>query len=311
MIITREVKSYKKNGKFFTIDIKELSLNSHKKVIVSCDICKSEKEIKFQDYNKITKNQRDLYFCFKCCKPKSNETKRKKYGQKMEIIVERQKSTTMEKYGVENISQLSEVKLKKKATCLKNYNVDVPFRSDDIKDRIKQTNLEKYGHPCPLQNKFIKAKSLKTCLEKYGVENVFQSDEIKEKIKLKLIEKYGVDHPMRCENIFYKQMKSSFRIKEFEGVFYQGTYELDFLTLSNLLNLELEKGPKINYLERIYYPDFFLKEKNLIIEIKSTYTFQKEFENNQYKKQACIDLGYNFLFIVDKDYTEFMEFILR
>ena len=126
-----------------------------------------------------------------------------------------------------------------------------------------------------------------------------------------LIENYGVDHPMRNESIFLKQMKSAFRVQEIDGIYYQGSYELDFLIFTKYLNLVIEKGPKINYLNRVYHPDFFIKEKNLIVEIKSTYTFQKEFENNLYKRQACLDLGYRFLFVIDKDYTEFIEFILK
>ena len=311
MILTTEVKVFKNNGKFTLVPLNELSLNSHKKVLAKCDICDIEKDIKYQDYNKITKNQSEIYSCLKCCKTKIIETKRKKYGQKMEILVENHKSLIKKKYGVENISQLSEVKLKKKATCLKNYGVEIPAKSREVQNKMKQTNLERYGYEYSLLNPDIKSKAEKTCLIKYGFKNVFQSEEIKNKIKLKLIENYGVDHPMRNESIFLKQMKSAFRVQEIDGIYYQGSYELDFLIFTKYLNLVIEKGPKINYLNRVYHPDFFIKEKNLIVEIKSTYTFQKEFENNLYKRQACLDLGYRFLFVIDKDYTEFIEFILK
>lgn len=60
---------------------------------------------------------------------------------------------------------------------------------------------------------------------------------------------------------------------------------------------------------RVYYPDFFLPEYNLIVEIKSTYTFEKYLNKNTAKKEKCIELGFNFIFIIDKDYKEFEYFI--
>jgi len=56
---------------------------------------------------------------------------------------------------------------KSKKTFLKNYGVDNPFKSQEVKDKHK-----------------------KTILEKYGVENVFQSQAIKDKSKNTIIEKY-------------------------------------------------------------------------------------------------------------------------
>lgn len=48
---------------------------------------------------------------------------------------------------------------------------------------------------------------------------------------------------------------------------------------------------------------------NLIIEIKSSYYFKLEESKNIYKKNASINSGYNFLFIIDKDYKELKKII--
>lgn len=51
-------------------------------------------------------------------------------------------------------------------------------------------------------------------------------------------------------------------------------------------------------IKRSYYPDFYIKSTNTIVEVKSTYTFKKHEEKNLLKKQACIDAGFNFEFII-------------
>lgn len=51
-----------------------------------------------------------------------------------------------------------------------------------------------------------------------------------------------------------------------------------------------------------YFPDFYIKSINTIIEVKSKWTMQKDYIKNIKKKQRCLDLGINFQFwIFDKD----------
>ena len=49
------------------------------------------------------------------------------------------------KYGVENASQLDEVKEKKKKTTLKNYGVENPYQLKRIREKVKTNNKEKYA----------------------------------------------------------------------------------------------------------------------------------------------------------------------
>lgn len=310
MILTKSVIIYKKGGKSKEVDINDLSFNSHKKVLVKCDICLNEKEVKYQDYNKSTLNQKEIYYCSGCSNLKSNTTKRRIYGDNLELIVEKQKLTMLDKYEVDNVSKLDSIKIKKMKTCLKNYGVDTPSKSELVKDKMKSTCMIKYGVEFSLQCSEIRDKIKKTNLEKYGFENVFQSDEIKLKIKESLISKYGCDHPMRSAPIFEKQMKSSFKLKEFDGINYQGSYELDFILFCKSFDIPFERGPIVEYEDGTYHSDFYLREKNLIVEIKSNYTYQKELEKNLKKQKACLENGYHFIFLIDKDYTKFIEFML-
>ena len=112
------------------------------------------------------------------------------------------KNINLKKYGVENISQLDEIKAKKKATTLKNHGVENISQSEKIKQKKldkyiknkeeiikkqKQTFLRKYG-----ADNFVSTNAFKhAVLEKYGVENPSQSKEIQSKVKQTNLEKYG------------------------------------------------------------------------------------------------------------------------
>jgi len=45
------------------------------------------------------------------------------------------------------------------------------------------------------------------------------------------------------------------------------------------------------------------------VEIKSTYVYNYELEKNIEKKKACLTNGYNFIFIIDKQYDEFKKLL--
>ncbi|HRW21443.1 MAG TPA: hypothetical protein P5509_05675 [Bacteroidales bacterium] len=50
--------------------------------------------------------------------------------------------------------------------------------------------------------------------------------------------------------------------------------------------------------DRRYYPDFYIKSTNTIIEVKSQWTFDKWKEKNLAKQKACLEQGFNFKFII-------------
>ena len=169
--------------------------------------------------------------------------------------------------------------------------------------------LEKYGVENSSQCPKIKNKKIRTNIEKYGVEYGFQNEEVKEKIKKTNLEKYGVENPQQNINIFNKQQKSAFQMKKFENLTYQSSYELDFINkYYNKINIV--NGMTIRYNEnKVYFPDFYIPELNLIIEIKSDYTFNSDKEINIEKQKACLEQGYNFIFIINKNYTEFEKLL--
>jgi DNA invertase Pin-like site-specific DNA recombinase len=92
---------------------------------------------------------------------------------------------------------------------------------------------------------------------------------------------------------------------------------LDFIFNNKLLNEKdiVYRPPTIRYkdinnINRLYYPDFYIPKLNLIVEIKSLYILNIQTrENFECKKKACMDNGYNFLCILDKNYEELLNIL--
>jgi len=105
------------------IDVNHLKRNSLVKIEVKCDKCEIIKEIRYQDYNKCTKDGSEKYYCSKC------------KGIKI-------KKTIENKYGVDNISKLETIKLKKEETCLNNFGFRNPSMSKQIKLKKEETSLK-------------------------------------------------------------------------------------------------------------------------------------------------------------------------
>ena len=118
--------------------------------------------------------------------------------------------------------------------------------------------------------------------------------------------------------IFKKQQKNSHMITAYDDILsYQGTYELDFIKTCKIYNINIiNSSHRILYnttdgKKHYYYPDFYIKELNLIIEIKSNYTYEKDLEVNILKQQATINNGFDYIFIIDKKYDEFLNKIKK
>lgn len=125
-----------------------------------------------------------------------------------------------------------------------------------------------------------------------------------------------------------KSIKSSFRRKEYrvpsgKVILLQGG---EPYVLNNLLQTYDEQDivsgaknvPKISYLDsdckqKSYFPDFFIPSENIIIEVKSSYTYLgiNQKERTDLKLSACEKLGYKTRLIIENrkasNYTEFYK----
>jgi hypothetical protein len=176
----------------------------------------------------------------------------KKYGVKNcfqnDIIKEKIKQKHLEQYGVENPSQSELIKERKIKTSMKNYGFDHPLKSDIVLNKIFKTNYEIYGTKSPMQNNDIKNKTKITNNEKYGKDSVLQVQEVKDKIKKTNLIRYGVEYPSQNTTIHDKMLKNSSIIRFYmdTDLYYQGSYELDFLNVF-YDKVDIKNGMTIRY----------------------------------------------------------------
>jgi len=257
----------------------------------------------------------NYYCCQKCATDKIKKTNLEKYGVENvfqnEEIKDRIKLTNLINLGVENPQQSDEIKKKTKKTNLEKYGVQHTFQSSKVKEKIKKTILNRYGVDHPMYLEKIKEKIKKTNLERYGFEFASQNDDVRKKVEFTCLKRYGFKNPMQNDEIFEKQLKNCYHTQHFNKLKYKGSYELDFIKKYEHLNITNCKSFEYIYNDkkRKYFPDFYYEEKNLIIEIKSDYTYNKFLQKNLAKQKACIDQGYNFIFIINKNYDEFEKLI--
>ena len=318
-----------------------LTKGSHKLIEVKCDYCNEIREIQYKLHN----NSLGLTGKFSCgskyCrKLKTKESNLIKYGvdnvSKLHTVKESKKQTTLSNYGVENPFQSDEIKSaikiankekygyeytaqtelvkdKIKETNIFKYGVENPFQYEVFKDKIKETNLIKYGVTYSAQSKKVKDKIKETNIFKYGVENTFQYQPFKDKVKEDNLVKYGVEYytqTTECRKKFF----SSLSYKKYNGLVYQTSYELNFLEFCFENNIVVtDEVPRIDYSFEgkihYYFPDFYIPEKKLIIEIKSYYWMEKLKQKNIAKREHTLQKGYNYILIMDKNYLEFLNFI--
>jgi hypothetical protein len=94
-------------------------------------------------------------------------------------------------------------------TCLETYGVPNPTQSPAVQTKIQETVRQRYGTNCVLQSPAIKQNSRNIIRSKYGVDNPFSSKLIQDKIKSTNLEKYGVPNPLKNQEIQAKREATS------------------------------------------------------------------------------------------------------
>ena len=198
---------------------------------------------------------------------------------------------------------------------IENFGVENPFQRKSVKEKCKQTWVEHYGVDNPNRDPGVRNKIINTCLEKYDCEYALQNKNVREKQKNTIIERFGVEHQSQNEEVHYRQMNNGKKIKYYKNtkLWYQGTFELDFIDKYILIFPELERGPSIPYIfnnkNKIYHSDFYIKILNLVIEVKDSYRARVDKDKITAKEKATIANGYNFVMIIDKDYSMLESFL--
>jgi hypothetical protein len=206
---------------------------------------------------------------------------------------ETSKNAVIKKYGVENVFQLESTKQKSKETILERYGVENISKSDETKKKKEKTMLERHG----IKHNFEKAEEY--MFIKHGVRNPSHIPDIAE---------------ILCTNRF-KSRKEYF-LETGEMILLQGyeNFGFDFLKLQfkeEEISYKKKDVPKIYYVlenrERRYYSDFYVNKNNLVVEVKSKYTYKKDFEVLKLKYNSTINFGYKFLLLIFSDSGELLH----
>lgn len=229
-------------------------------------------------------------------------------------IQSKRRKTNLQKYGIDIASKLPEVIEKNKQSHIKNWG-DYAMRTNQILKKRKDTCNHRYGG-VGMASPELFSKMKNTNIEKYGVEYYSSSNDWYDKCVNTALEKYGKEWVSKVDEINKKQQSGGYSYHDFEFpsgnvVRVQG-YEpmvlVELLTkydendiVVGLQNIIDEVGffhyEYDNNTHR-YYPDIYIKSENQIIEVKSTYTFNKEKEKNLLKRESVINKGINFKFII-------------
>jgi hypothetical protein len=209
--------------------------------IRGCVYCDSKFEVRKKDKKKL---------CSEEC--------RKEWAslpENIELRLNNSKKAVKDKFGVDNVFQLEEIKKKSKETkkekygnenynnsqkmyqtniknrgknyvndiiemrrekFLKEHGVEHHLQLDEFKDKMKKTNLEKYGVENVSQVEEFKEKRKNTMLELYGVENASQNEDIKQKKKDTSIKNFGVSHHLKDYDMLQKHFKAQFKVKRYK-----------------------------------------------------------------------------------------------
>lgn len=212
------------------------------------------------------------------------------------------------------------VKMQEKAriTSLERYGYPTAMLSKIVQEKRKQTNLKRYGVEAVIQVPDFFEKRRLTLLQRYGIENISQVPEIQVKVQASIKktcqQRYGTDHPMQDKAVFTKVLNSTYRKKEYifpsgKIVQVQG-YEpqaIDWLLANGLSEdeIDVENVPRfwyeLNDKQKAYFPDIYVPDLNLVLEVKSTWTLESDLKINRLKQEAVISEGFEFYIILVSD----------
>lgn len=318
---------YDTSKKEITIQITDLNTGSHKKILVSCDICNKEKHLPYREYNRSILN-RGIY----CCSSKCSSFK--------------SKLTNLERLGVDNPTKSIDIIKKREKSNLEKYGVKNTLELESIKNSIKLTNLKKYGFKNPTMNKDIYSKVSNTIFNKYGDKVIFKTEyfknnknnyyrnhtnsnfinDIKNKLSIDNINllniidgvyiiscKHCNDNFFISPDLLYKRHKvyNTIICTNCNPIFNYSSIENEFYTFL----ASIYKGKIIRNTRDIISPyelDFYLPNLKMSIEFNGIYWHSNIYKDKNYhtnKYHKCLEKGINLISIWEDDWIYKKEII--
>ena len=201
---------YESKGYYFTkysdeflVKVDDLNKFSNANVLVICNYCFEEGIEKIIEKN---------YSTYKIQNEKSNIHKDCCSKCRYKKI----KESNLLKHGVENVSNIPEVRRKAEETCLNKFGFKSYLQSEEGKQKIINTCLDRYGVSNYAKTEEYREKTILTCQEKYNSNSPAESVLIRNKIKENNLNKYGYEYPIQNKEIrelLYKGMINKFGVK--------------------------------------------------------------------------------------------------
>ncbi len=232
----------------------------------------------------------------------------------LKVMVKNVKITSNLKYGVDVPSKSEVIKNKIKEKEIEKYNGLRWCQTDEFKEKSKKTLLENYGVDHNFKSEIIKLQREQTWLNNLGVKSPLESGEVMQKIKDGYYSKYGVYFPSQLKASLNKMLKNRFKdyslgerivkILGYENMALDYIIEVENISPLDILVASDLDCPSFSYVSTIdgefhvYNPDIYIKSQNRIIEVKSTWTYEKDLNENFEKRIVCLDKGYKFNFYI-------------
>lgn len=209
-----------------------------------------------------------------CSKKCANAKWRRECPDEVAATQRKREATCLEKYGDKNVvnSKYTRDITKKK------LGVEYPWQSKKIRDGITQRRYDEFGYYAPAQNPEVAARISATRIERYG-------DKLPQLHKYK---DYKFPSGKICKLQGYEPQALNFLLT---------IYGEDDIVVGRNEMLRIALAGSFEYIHgnttRSYYPDIYIKSKNLFIEVKSTFTFDMHQNTVFLKQQAVKDKGYD------------------
>jgi hypothetical protein len=205
-------------------------------------------------------------------------------------------NTCIKELGVKNVGQLQTSKDKAKVTNLEKTGYEFASQSPEFKEKAVATNKSNNNGVHNLTNPEVREKARLAIFTKTGTFTTLHTPEFYEK----MIKKYNCKHSMQNAEIFensrrYQKYNYTFKNKitvQVQGYEMFALRDLEELFPCENIFVGSSNMPVIKYLddqnkEHIYHPDIFVNSPELFIEVKSPYTFLKDFDVNIKKWTAA------------------------
>lgn len=196
---------------------------------------------------------------------------------------------------------------KMKETYFNKTGFEHSAQNPECLDKMKITFLERNGVLSNFHRNEVQQTIIDNLFQKTGYVNQFQIPEVVERIKRERFDRTGYENPQQDPEVFLRTQR--YKTKELilpsnRKIKYQGYENIvinELLKTYNEDEIVFGKNiPEIWYIfenkKKKYFPDLYIPSEELIIEVKSYYTYEKDLEKNLAKKQGCIQSGFNFQF---------------